>query len=807
MLKNYLKIAFRNILKSRVHAAINITGLAVGLASVLLISLFIIDELSYDQFHEDADDIYRIAWWSDDPQTRTPHPMAQGLVAEFPQVETAVSLSPLWGPGLTKQRFSVRNLEKDITYDETELLSVDSTFFDVFSFNLVKGNKDKVLRGIQGVVISESIAKKYFGDEDPIGKELSINFDDLKVTVEGVFEDVPVNSHFHFDFLISYVANKAMREPGDKFFTWADFGHFNYIRLKPGSDPQLLQNQLMSWAEKFVDVSPEEWRSAVEAGDHFELQRITDIHLKSNIRWELEPNSNIEYIYIMLAAAILILVIACINFMNLATSLSVMRSKEIGIRKSLGAFKNQLTFQFLGESCLIAILAMILAGLIAEVGLPIFNSITGKSLVISYINQPILLIILIGSTLISGLIAGLYPSLFLSNLNAAVSLKGIEKVNPKGGLLRKSLMVFQFTVSMILIVGSIVIYHQLQFVNSKDLGFDSEKVIVVPLKNYALYSKFEEMKSEILRIPNVESVSGSSNIPGQQFNQNAVSLANDPDMLVNASEVLVEYDFFKTLGIEFLEGKNFNKEYKSDTSVFIINETAAKQLNLKEDIGSELVWHWDNNGAPPLRGTLIGIVKDFHFNSLHQPVRPLIFNRFPGYNSFIIKTKVGDIRETVASIEEVWKQFEDRFGFEYTVLSQDLHQLYSSENKTATVFSGFSAIAIFIACFGLFGMASLSYSQRKKEVGIRKILGASTKALLKLLLQDFGKLILIAIVIAIPAAWLVMTSWLENFRYHININWFDFAIAAMALVIVALITIGHLTFRTTKSNPVDVLKD
>ena len=807
MIKNYLKIAFRNILKSRIHAAINISGLAIGLASVLLISLYITDELSYDQFHEDADDIYRIAWWSSDPQTRTPHPMAQALVDAFPQVESAVSITPLWGPGLTKQRFSIRNLEKDITYDETELLSVDSTFFDVFSFKLIKGNKNKVLRSVQSIVISESTAKKYFGDDDPIGKDLSINFDALKVTVEGVVEDVPENSHFHFDILIPYVANKAMREPGDQFFTWSDFGHYNYIRLKQGGDPKALQSQLMQWTGKYVNASPAEWKNAMASGDHFKLQRLTDIHLRSNIRWELEPNGNIEYIYIMLAAAILILVIACINFMNLATSLSAVRSKEIGIRKSLGAFKKQLTFQFLGESLLVATIAMTLAGLIAEVSLPVFNQITGKSLVISYFNQPILILILVGSTLLSGIVAGIYPSIFLSNLNPVKSLKGIEKINPKGNQLRNVLMVFQFVISMILIVGSLVIYQQLQFVNNKNLGFDSEKVIIVPLKNYALYSKFNEIKSELLRIPNVENVTGSSNVPGQQFNQNTISKVDDSNMQINASEVLVEYDFFKTLGIEFIEGNNFNKDYITDTSVFIINQTAANQLNLNNAIGTELIWHWDNNGAPPLKGTLIGIVKDFHFNSLHQPVRPLIFNRFPGYNSIIIKTQAGDITETVASVEEVWKKFEERFVFEYTVLSQDLKELYNSETKTATVFSGFSAIAIFIACFGLFGMASLSYAQRKKEVGIRKILGASTQTLLKLLLKDFTRLIFIAVIFAIPIAWWVMNQWLQNFRYHIDLNWYDFVIAVFVLLVVALLTIANLTFMTIKGNPVDVLKE
>jgi len=807
MFKNYFKIALRNLAKSKVHASINIFGLAVGLASVVLISLYVKDELSYDKFHKNADDIYRIAWWSDNPQTRTPHPMAQALVSDFPQVESAVSLSPIWGPGLTKQTFSIRNLEKDITYDESGLLSVDSTFFDVFSFKLVKGNKDEVLRNVGGLLLSETMAKKYFGDEDPIGKTLAINDDETQVVIEGVFEDVPANSHFHFDMLISYVTLKAFEGEDSAYYTWADFGHFNYIRLSPKSDPQQLQSQLMDWAKGYVQVSEEDLQRAIDSGVHFRLQRLTDIHLHSGIRWELEPNGNIEYVYIMTAAAILILIIACINFMNLSTARSAERSKEIGIRKSLGAYKSQVSLQFLGESLLTAVFAMILAGLLAEISLPVFNSITGKSLDIQYIQDPELTGLLLGCTLFTGIIAGLYPSVFLSSMHPVTSLKGIDKIKPKGANFRKTLIVFQFVISMVLLTGSLVIYNQLQFIHNKDLGFDSDKVVVVPLKNYGLLNSFNAIQTELTKVPGVMSVSASSNVPGKQFNQNSINVADEPQSIISSSEVMVDYKFFETLGIEFISGRPFSKDYPTDSSAFIINETAANQLQLGNAVGKEIVWSWDNDGRPPLRGTVVGVVKDFNYNSLHQPVRPLLFFLRPSYNNILIKVEGKDFTNTMASVQQVWKQFEDRFGFEYSILADDMGKQYVGEKRTAQVFGGFSAIAIFIACFGLFGIASLSYAQRTKEVGIRKVLGASVVKILALLLKDFSLLILISIVIAIPAAWFVMDSWLQNFTYRIALTADNFLIAGIILIGVALVTISYLTVKTAKSNPAETLKD
>lgn len=807
MLRNYFKIALRNLLKQKVYSTINILGLSFGMACVLLIVVYVKDELSYDKFHRHADDIYRIAWFSNNPQTRTPHPMAQALVRDFPEVEAATSLSPLWGAGLTKRTFSIRNPQTDVTHDEKGILSVDSTFFDVFSFELLKGNKEEVLRNVGGLLISESMAKRYFGDEDPVGKSLAINDDRTMVMVEGVFKDVPENSHFHFDALISYVTMKALEGKESPYYTWADFGHYNYIRLGEGSDPDKLESQLMSWAMKYVEVPEEEMQMAVQAGMHFKLQPLTDIHLGSRIRWELEANGNKEYVYIMSAAALLILTIACINFMNLTTARSTERAREIGIRKSLGAYKSQVGLQFLGETLLTAILAMLITGLLAEICLPIFNLITHKSLDINYLEQPELIFILVGGTIFSGLVAALYPSLFLSSMNPVVSLKGVGKLKPKGAGFRKVLIVFQFIISMTLLSGSLVIYNQLQFIRNKDLGFDNDKIIVVPLKNEDLTDKLEVIKTELSKINGVSVVSATSNVPGRQFNQNSISKSDDPQGRVNSSEVYIDYNFFETMGIEFADGRGFSKTFPTDSSAFVINEAAARAINMEDPIGKEITWYKDNSKGLPLKGTVIGVVKDFNYGSLHEPVRPLLFSLEPYYNDVVIKVEGENFSETVAAIEKTWRSFENRFEFEYSVLADDMDQLYVGEEKTANVFGGFSIIAILIACFGLFGIASLSYSQRVKEVGIRKVLGASVLKILTLLLKDFTMLIVIAIIIAIPIAWVTMDSWLENFTYRIAVSFTDFALSAIVLIIVAFATVAYLTIKTAFSNPVDALKE
>jgi putative ABC transport system permease protein len=801
MFSNYLKIALRSLNKNRLHTIINITGLSLGVASVFLISLYIQYEAGYDTYYDQYENLYRITWEDENPQTRTPHPMAQAMAEDFPEVENAVTLSPLWAAGLTREIFSVRNLQKDIKFDERNVLAVDSTFFDVFRFPVTRGDANKALRSTSGILISESTAKKYFGDEDPIGKQLAVNFDTVLLEVMAVFQDVPAQSHFHFDFLISYVREKSF-DGEDEYYSWKDFGHYNYIRLKPGTDAKALEAKIMPWMRKYIDISDEDYRSALKNNMGFRLQPVTDIHLKSHLRWELEPNGNIEYVYTMTGAALLTLLIACINFMNLMTAKSTERAKEIGIRKTLGAMRQQLSFQFLGESVLITMVSIVFGALIVEACLPLYNIVTGQALNLDYrISVPIL----VALGLVIGVGAGIYPSLFLSSIKPHLILKGKFQTSNQGNGLRNGLIVFQFAISMALISAAVIIFNQLKFIQEKNLGFNKEEVLVVPLKNGSLSRRMEALKTELLKVQGVTSVSASSNLPGGQFNQNSVTVVEFPDNDINFSEVFVDYDFLKTMNIELAEGRFFLPENRADNGLsFVINETGAKQLFLDQPIGKEL--HWEAYGRG-LNGKVIGMVKDFHFQSLHEPVRPLLFVLYPAYNHLVIKLKPDNFDAAITQIKNIYTQFDDSFAFEFSFLDENLTKQYQSEQRTGVIFSAFAFIAIGIACFGLFGMAMLTFGQRIKEVSIRKVLGASVSGLIVFLLKDFTKLILLAILLATPLAWWAMDLWLDNFIYQVGIHPIIFILSGLGLLILSWVTLSYFTLKTSRLNPAETLKN
>jgi len=725
MLYNYFNIALRNLLKNRVHTFINVFGLAFGIASVFLITLYISSELSYDRFHHQPEDLYRITWESDNPQTRTPHPMAQALAADFPEVESAVSLTPLWAAGLTRETHSLRNPQKQERYDEKNVLAVDTTFFDVFDFPIIKGDPKAALKKINGILISESIAKKYFGNDDPIGKHLAVDSAGYLVEVVAVFKDVPVNSHFHFDILASYVREKSL-DPDDEFYSWSDFGHFNYLRLKHGTDPKALESKLMDWSKKYFDWSEQDYKSLATQQYGFRLQPVTDIHLKSRLRWELEANGNIEYIYILAAAALFTLIIACVNFMNLTTAKSAERAKEIGVRKTMGALRSQLSVQFLAESVTIALIAVLLSIFIIECSLPYFNYITGLSFEVHYIQY---LLILLGAGVFIGLISGVYPSLYLSGVMPHLILKGNLIQSPKGSSLRRGLIILQFSISMILISSAVIIFNQLDFLQSKNLGFGKEEVIIIPVKNEEGMSRLEAFRNEMLTVKGVSVVSASSNIPGGQFNQNSIALGQRPQDHIDVSEAFVDYDFFQLLDIKLADGRLFLRENPSDANTFIINETAAKQLDVNGSVvGKEILWN-DEEGI--LRGTVIGIVKDFHFQSLHQPIQPLLFRLTNNdFNHILLKIHTENFSAKIKEVESVYKMFETTFGFEFAFLEDRLNEQYASEERTGSILAVFSGIALLIACFGLFGMSMLLFYQKIKEVSVRKVLGASPLSLL-----------------------------------------------------------------------------
>jgi putative ABC transport system permease protein len=770
------------------------------MVSIFMISLYVEKELSYDKFHEGAENIYRIDWHSDNPQTRTPHPMAQALVEDFPEVLHAVSLTPLWGEGLTRETHSFRNLAKDERYDEKNILAVDTSFFNVFSFPIIKGNADKALTNLRGVLISESAAKRYFGDEDPVGKQLAVDSDSTLIEVVAVFKDVPANSHFHFDFLVTYLREKYL-DPDNSFYSWRDFGHYNYIRLAPGTDAKQLESKLMTWSKKYLGWSDETYAGFAQSNYGFRLTPITDIHLKSHIRWELEPNGNISYVYILATAGLLTLIIACVNFMNLTTARSTERAKEIGVRKSLGAVRRQLALQFVFESLLVSMAAVVLSLVIITISLPVFNNFAGTDLRLEVWPDGFAVA---ACGLVIGLMAGVYPSLYLSNIKPSSILKGSPSVASGSGF-RNVLIAFQFAISMALISGSIIIFNQLNFLSDHSLGYDQHGVLVVPLKSDD-FEGFDAMRNELLKISGVTDVSATTNIPGSSFNQYGVFASSAPMDHIDVSQCYVDADFFKTMGITLKEGRLFTQGSVADTArTFVINESTARQLNLENPVGAEIQIDMHDHHA---KGRVIGVVNDFNFQSLHDPLRPLMFSLVnAGYNYVVIRADFANLSAKVKEIENVYRQFDPIFAFEFSFLDESLQQQYVAESRLGMVMGLFSGIAILIASFGLFGMALLTFYRKTKEISIRKVLGAGVLHLVFLLLKNFTTLIVVAIVIATPLTWWVMNGWLQNFSFRIEISPMVFVGAAVLLIAICWITLSYLTVKTTQINPAETLKN
>lgn len=801
MLTNYFTTALRNLTRNKGFSLITILGLALGLSCVFLITYYVSVELSFDKHHEHADNIYRVIWATDNPQTRTPHPLAQAMVSDFKEVEQGVSLSPLWGVGLTREIFSFHNLDKDIRYDESSGLSVDTTFFDVFTVPFVYGNPKTALKNTGGILISESMAARYFGNENPLGKQLAVNEGRHLIEVVAVYKDFPYTSHMHADFIVSYLREKALEDPSSAYFTWADFGHYNYIRVKPGTDVKELEGRMLDWLQKYFPISNEQIQGLKSSNYGFQLQPITDIHLKSHVRWELEPNGYMEYVYILMAAAILILVIGCVNFINLTTAQSAERAREIGVRKSLGATKGQLAFQFTGESVIVSLMATLVAGFFIEVGSSWFTLATGQPMKMNYAY---IFLGLGGLGLLTGIVAGIFPSLYLSSLKPGLILKGTHM--PGGGSsIRSAFTVFQFFASMVLISASLIIYRQLDFIQSRELGFNKDQVISIPIKDRDVVTpKVNELRTELLKVPGVTAVSASSNVPGRSFNQNAVFAANDPQLRVTASEAMVDYAFFDVMGIGITEGRSFTLANPADTAAFMVNETLARNLYGDESaVGREIVWDAESG---LVRGTIIGVVKDFHFQSLHKAVDPLFFRLEPSYNFVVLNVTGQGLTATIKGIEKAWRLIDNEFSFDYSFLSEDMSRQYAEEQSMGNVLAAFSAIAVAIACFGLLGIAALTFRHRTKEVSVRKVLGASRPNLMLMLLGSFSRMIIVSVLFAVPLVWWVMNQWLQNFTFRMDMHPLLFIIPGIVLLVFAWGTLSYLTWKVSNVNPAETLR-
>jgi len=767
---------------------------------------YVTDELSYDKFNEKAGRIYRV-----DGDIKfggnhfvlavAPDAMGSSLKKDFPQVEQYVRFRGYGGLLVKKGNQNI---------NEDRVIFADSTLFDVFTLPMIQGDSKTALAEPNSVVITETTAKKYFNSTDVVGKNLIIN-DTSNFKVTGVIKDIPSQSHFNFDFFVSLSSSDESRQNN-----WVSNNFNTYIVLKKGADPKKLESQFGAMVIKYVGPQVKQLMNInmddfAKSGnfDTYHLMPLTDIHLHSNKTAELGINSSIEFVYIFSFIAILILLIACVNFMNLSTARSSNRAKEVGVRKVLGSLKKSLIAQFLTESILISFLGLILAVCIAWLLLPYFNQLSGKQLNQSVFLNPWLFPFLIALMFVVGVIAGSYPAFFLSAFNPVEVLKGKFSQGFKSSWLRSSLVVFQFFISISLIVGTIIIYNQLKFIRSKDLGYNRSHVLI--LKNTRALGQSEKMfKDEILQISGVQSATISGQLPTNDSRSDSPLFPDatlDQKKAVSAQIWNVDENYISTLDMKMIEGRNFSKDFKTDSTAIIINESAAKLLGFTDPLNKPLYYLNNfNNNKDVTAYHIIGVVKDFNFSSLRDVVTPLaLMNREQSGNiSFRINTS--DIQGLVTKIESKWKTMAAGQPFNYSFMDDDFNNTYKSEQQTGKIFISFAIFAIFIACLGLFGLVTYAAEQRTREIGIRKVLGASVSGVVGMLSKDFLKLIVIAMLIAFPVAWWAMHSWLQHFAYRISITWWVFAIAGGMSLLIALLTVCLQAIKAAIANPVKSLR-
>jgi putative ABC transport system permease protein len=799
MIIHFMRIALRYALRHKTYTLINVSGLCMGVLASILICFWLLDELSYDRYFEHADQIHRIDLYEYIPQTRTPYPMANALVRDFPEIETATSMTPVFGPNLSKPTFAVEY--QDIRFDEKNVFGADTNFFDVFSFEFIMGNPNTALKDPNAVIITREIAEKYFGKENPMGKILSVN-EEFEFVVSGVLENLPSNIHFHFDFLISYTFMKQRDD--SEWFSWSDPGHYNYVITTPGTDIQELQAKLPEWVIQYIDYGEEFEQDLLAGNIWFQLTPIMDIHLLSDIRWELETNGNISYVYIFMITALLVLVVACINYMNLATARFNRRSREVAIRKTAGASRLRLIHQFLLESFLQTVIAVILAGILVDILLPSFSSFTGKDYSFYYAQTGLLIIGLVLLTAVIGLITGIYPAFYLSSFIPMTILKDKSRSSASVVNIRIMLVVFQFTVSIFLIVGTLTIFSQLRFMNNRDLGFNKENLVIIPVKDARIRSQIEQIKQSLLQYPGVSNITSVSNIPGGRINNNPLS-HDEQSEPVMASEVSVDYNYVETLGLSIVQGRDFSREFGADSlSRFIVNETAVRELGVKSPLNQRVTWHDDDS---TYRGEIIGVVKDFHYKSLHENIAPLVLMVKPAeYNYLLVRLNPGNLSRTLKDLEQEWQKFDKLFTFEYSFLAEQFDEQYLKEEKMGVIFRIMAILAVIIASLGLFGLSTFTVEQKTQEIGIRKVHGAVSLTILRNFYLDFSKWVLLAFVIASPLAYWGMAYWLRDFSYQIKPSLWIFLAALLITEIIAILAVTYQSIRASTLKPVDSLR-
>jgi putative ABC transport system permease protein len=796
LIKNYFRIAWRNLITNKGFTLINIIGLSVGIAAVFLIMLYVFNQLGYDKYNVNADRIYRITEnvklnGRAASYAGTEKPLKDALSA-IPEIEKTTMLVPATSLFITPQKFFVK--KGNISIEEKKVVFTESDLFDVFTLPMIYGNHATSLDEPDCAVITESTAKKYFNRVDVVGKTIAIN-DSNVYKITGVIKDIPSQSHFHYDFFLSFSSI-----PESKSDSWGYSGIYNYILVKPGANIHQLQ-------QKIREIELKHYPQAMTKDGNYlniKLTPLLDIHLRSDTQNELEPGGNIEYVYILLSIALFILLIACVNFINLSTARSANRAKEVGVRKVLGSARQYLIFQFLTESVLVTLISTFVSLILVSLMIPLFNQMGDTNLALSTTSLTWIVPALLGIVLVIGLLAGAYPAFYLSGFKPMQVLKGKKAAGFKNSFLRGFLVVFQFSISIFLIISTLVIYDQLTYIHDKNLGFNRSHELVI--KNTNLLGKQAKIfKQELQQIPGVEDATMSTYLPtGQERNITGLF----PQLPIDISQDVlsqfwpVDEDYLKTLGIQIIAGRNFSNQMASDSSAIIVNEAFVKKFGFKNPL-NKIVYR-DSYGIQSYH--IIGIVKNFNFSSLKDNIQPLALVYGEDNGAVTARIKTTNLPALLARVKDKWKDISSGEQFTYTFMDGEFDATYRSERHMQQIFFSFSVLAILIACLGLFGLATYAAEQRNKEIAIRKVIGASTFSIINILSTDFIKLIGLSIIIASPVGWFAMNKWLQSFAYRIHISWWVFVLVGMIAVAIALLTVSFQAIKAALANPVNSLR-
>jgi putative ABC transport system permease protein len=791
MIKNYLKTAIRHLAKYKFFTFINIIGLAVGLAASILLFLYVRYELSYDKFHKDYEQLYRVVSHVKQPGGKTMNvprtlaDMSGSLKKDIPEVTSTCKL----------YSYEVTLKKDNNLFPGLEMFYTDSSFFDIFSFKIVKGNGPETLRKPGEVIITESLAKKYFGDENPLNKEIKRT--DVKYTVGAVIEDIPENSHFDFDILTTFYS----LQNAEQFFRQHGFDFFTYFKVKPGVDQSSWMPKITKLADDLARAKMKEFNAEGAFEVRVESQPLSEIHLHSNYNFDIAPQGDINTIYIFSFLAAFILIIAIVNFINLVTAHSEYRSREVGMRKVLGAEKKVIMSQFLIESFLIVLVALILSLVLVEMLAEPVGNLMGSELTVNWLN-PQIIIGLIVFAFIIGLISGSYPAFYLSRFDPVRIFSGMSIKGSRNKILQVGLVIVQFGIAIFLITSLIILNRQIAYLNNKDLGFKMENILVIKNISDKLRDSYEPLRDELQKNPSVESVTASVNYPGiGRSVQNAYNVTDKPSESIIIHENRVQHNYIDTYQIPIVEGRKFNKDLKTDSASYIINQTAAKKLGLENPVGKEIYVFQH-------RGTIIGVMDDFHYRSFHHKIEPLVFTHYSSYfDDISIRLNTQDISESIKKIKRTVREFDQDYYFQHSFIDDVFAEQYRQEKKTNQMITYGAILAIIIALLGLFALSSFTVVKRRQEIGVRKAMGATYVRVVRLLLYDILKWVVLVNLIAWPAAYFFMLDWLQNFAYTIDLKIWMFILGGFLALVIAAVTISLQTFRAAAINPAETLRE